>query len=371
MRERSETQNAQEERNRRIIEAVIEKAGAVCPGSLALVGINGSFATGRYHPRSDLDLLIVINDEAGYRLSAAFIEEDLQAAHDIYCLTWDRLRNMARYETPHIAKLLDAKIVYSAGREYEEALSAIRADAQAKLRAPFGKEDLAAAERCLTEAEHYFALTQTEDAPSDVRGWSAAMICAAEDALTMLNKEYYRFGVKARYEELSSLKIKPDNICALIEATTAAESVDSIRKASAVLMKAVLAVFRQVRQTLAAPRKAPDPARLEGTYEEMFSNWRGKMHLAAETNDRHLALMSLFGFRYMLVEEIGSEYDIGEYDVMAVYDPRDLKKTEAGFDELLLRYQAVCRRVGVKLREYVNTDAFLREYLEPKSPLVL
>ena len=65
----------------------------------------------------------------------------------------------------------------------------------------------------------------------------------------------------------------------------------------------------------------------------------------------------------MLCEEIGGEYGIGEYDVMAAYDPEDLHKTEEGFDELLFRYKAFCERAGVKLRQYADADAFIRDYL--------
>ena len=73
----TEEMKTQEERNRRIIDAVVRRAEEVCPGSLALIGVYGSFVTGRTHPWSDLDLLILINDEAGYRLGAAFLQEDL------------------------------------------------------------------------------------------------------------------------------------------------------------------------------------------------------------------------------------------------------------------------------------------------------
>lgn len=38
--------NSLEERNQKIIDAIIEKANIVCPGSLALIGIYGSFMTG-------------------------------------------------------------------------------------------------------------------------------------------------------------------------------------------------------------------------------------------------------------------------------------------------------------------------------------
>ena len=52
-------------RNRKIIDAVIEKERKLCPGAVALIGIYGSFLTGDIHPLSDLDLMIVINDERG------------------------------------------------------------------------------------------------------------------------------------------------------------------------------------------------------------------------------------------------------------------------------------------------------------------
>jgi|GEM_PF-213464 len=353
----------QEERNRKIIRAVIGKAERDCPGSLALVGVNGSFATGQAHARSDLDLLIVVNDGAGDCLAMAFVQKDMQAAHDLYCMSWDRLEQMARYENPHIAKLMDAKIVWSAGKDADDTLETIRSEARGRLSSPLGAEDFAKAEKYLREAESCFAKVYEADSLSDVRRWSAGMISALEDGLTMLNKRYYRLGVRARFEELEALEKRPENLCALIDGVTAARDAHDVRKAAAELLKAVAVTFRQTGESFAAPKRTPDPEDLAGTWEEMYSNWRGKMHLAAETGDRHLALESLEAFGWMLTEEVGGEYRIGEYDVTAVYDPEDLRKTEAGFDALLGRYRGECRRAGVKLREYEDTDAFVRDYL--------
>lgn len=80
--------NSLEIRNRKIIDAVIRKEQAVCPGAIALIGIYGSFQTGDIHPLSDLDLLILINDDRGWQLGKAFIQEDLGVGHDIYCTNW-------------------------------------------------------------------------------------------------------------------------------------------------------------------------------------------------------------------------------------------------------------------------------------------
>ena len=85
-------------RNRKIIDAMIRNEQAVCPGSVALIGIYGSFMTGDIgdiHPLSDLDLLILTNDDRGWQLGKAFIQEDLGVGHDIYCTSWESLRKKA------------------------------------------------------------------------------------------------------------------------------------------------------------------------------------------------------------------------------------------------------------------------------------
>ena len=86
--------NSLEERNQKIIDAIIEKANIVCPGSLALIGIYGSFMTGDSCKKSDLDLLILINDDRGWQLGSTFIQDDLQVGHDIYCTSWENCRTM-------------------------------------------------------------------------------------------------------------------------------------------------------------------------------------------------------------------------------------------------------------------------------------
>ena len=74
------------QRNRRLIDAVIEKAGRVCPGSLAMICVYGSFCTGDVTAHSDLDLLILIRDERGRALSSGFLIDGI--GFDFYCTTW-------------------------------------------------------------------------------------------------------------------------------------------------------------------------------------------------------------------------------------------------------------------------------------------
>lgn len=45
-------------RNQKIINAIVEKANKICPESLALIGITGSFATGDFYEKDNLTELV-------------------------------------------------------------------------------------------------------------------------------------------------------------------------------------------------------------------------------------------------------------------------------------------------------------------------
>lgn len=359
----TEERKKQEERCRKIVGAVVRRAEITCPGSLALIGVYGSFAAGRTHPWSDLDLLILINDEAGYKLSAAFVQEDLQVGHDLYCTTWDSLRAMARCEDPNIAKLMDARIVYCAEERYLAELEALRSQARELLEAPFGPADLERAEAARREALRCYALSALAEADGEKRRMAGAALFFVENAVALLNKRYFRLGTEQRYEELSAMPRRPADLWERIEAVAAAPTGEAAAEALKVLMKAVGETFRQAREDLAAQQPPPSAESLRGTYEEMVSNWRGKLRRAARIGDRHLAFLSLVSFDGM-VEEVRSAGRIGEYDGVSVYDPDDLEATAERFGALLERYLTEYRRAGLEPERCGDIDAFIEKYLQ-------
>ena len=353
-----------EERNQKIIDAVIAKAERVCPGSLALIGIYGSFLTGDIHPRSDLDLLILINDDRAWRLGTAFIQDDLQIGHDLYCTSWESLRQDARYTHPHIAKLLDAKIVWCADEKHREALEALRRETRARLDAPFGPADYENAENALRDAERFFARAMTARGLSQTRSFAGGVLYYAENALALLNKAYFRLGVYRRYEELSALKKRPENLCALLENVVSARTETALKTYLTALLRAVEATFDAARPE--AERRPVRPDTIGGTYEEMYSNWRGKMRLAADRQDRYLAFSSLASLDNMLAE-IRAETDIGPYDAMSAYDPKDLRRTAENFDRLLQAYLSEYQKAGVPVHRFPDVDAFAAAYRDGDS----
>ena len=346
-----------EEQNRKIIDAIAARAQELCPGALALIGVYGSFLTGDIHPRSDLDLLILINDERGRQLSSAFLVDDLGLGFDLYCTSWDDLRQDARYEHPHLSKLMDSRIVWCADEKYRAELETLRTQVRETLAAPFGPADYEKAEKELREAMQCFAYAALAETPSEARRQAGEVLYHIENAVALLNKTYFRLGVRRCYQELEAMEKRPAHLCELIEAVSAAGTAGEIKERLTLLMRALSATFAEVKQTLPPPPLA-DAAAVAGTYEEMVSNWRGKLHLAAETGDRHLALMSLGSFDAMLADVLGPA-GRDRYDAPALYDPDDLAKTAADFDALLQDYLAEYRRAGAEVNRYADVDAFV------------
>ena len=356
---------ALEARNEKLIRAVIARGEAVCPGSLALIGVYGSCLTGRVHPGSDLDLLILINDEEGYRLQAAFVLEDTGTGYDLYCTPWADLERMAGYPDPHISKLMDSRILYVSAPEYETRLLALRQRAAAILAAPFGRADHEKAEKELREALICLARAELAETLPEVRRWAAEALYFLENALAMLNKRYFRLGVKDCMEELAAMTRRPSDLPGLMEGVVSAATAEDTRRRLARLLGETEAVFRQAEAALEPAAKSIPPEALRGTWEEMVSNWRGKLTLAARTGDRHLALMSLGSFDAMAREAAAGAL-AGKYDALALYDPADLPGTAARFDGLLEAYLAEYRRAGLEPERYGDLGAFLRRYRPPE-----
>lgn len=354
-----------EDRNQKIIDAVLRKEQTLCPGTIALIGIYGSFQTGDIHPLSDLDLLILINDDRGWQLSKAFIQEDTDIGYDIYCTTWENLEKDATYEHPHISKLMDSQIVYCADEKYRNKLESLRDQARGILKEPFCEKDCLKAEQAMNEAMRCFALAMTEDDLAAIRRQAGGVLYFVENAVAVLNKTYFRKGVGRRFEELNAMTKKPKDLCGMIDGVVTAETADSLKQQLTELVKAMHACLRESRRELASEKQTPAEV-LRGTYEEMYSNWHGKMSLAAKTGDRHLAFMTLSSLNEM-IEDIRSQTHMGILDALSVYDPKDLKKTAEGFDQILQKYLEEYAKAGMKPVKYSTIDDFVSGYLQKKS----
>ena len=140
-----------------------------------------------------------------------------------------------------------------------------------------------------------------------------------------------------------------------------AGTAEEVKEKLTALFRAVRETFDRKRKTLPEEKEAPSAANLTGTYEELYSNWRNKVISASATGDRHLSFMSL-GSASEMLKDIREAVDIGEYDLMAGYDPNDLRKTAEAFIQETDAYLREYGRAGIFAARFRDADHFIREY---------
>ncbi len=345
-------------RNGRITRAVIAKAERLCPGSVALIGIGGSFQSGDYHEKSDLDLFIVAEEERANVLSSCFILDGI--GFDIYLSSWETLENMAAYENPYCGKLFHLDLVYVKDGACEARYLALRRQLAEKLNAPLSPEDVEKSRGWLKQAETAYVDVMLADEIGPCRYASAEVQYYIEFAVYMLNKRYVKRGIQRIPEELRQMPILPEGFMRWHEGIVLAEDIAQIRLACTRLLKATRECF--ARYAPEAEKQPLTAQALAGTYEEIQSNWREKMQRAADIASPYLAFSTISSCQNFF-NKMAQKYDIIPIDLIGHYTSYDLQAAAKAFDRAMEQYLRLYRLIGVDVRRYATIDEFERNYL--------
>ncbi|MCM1333913.1 MAG: hypothetical protein NC084_03050 [Bacteroides sp.] len=340
--------------HKKIINAVIEKAKSKCPKSLALIGIYGSVQTKDTYKKSDLDLLILINDDEGWQLSDCFILEDEQIGYDIYCTSWQMLEEDAECHHAHIGKLMDAEIVYTANKAVTERLDKLKEKASDILRT---EKRFQRVNEIQDQIYKLYAYAMTTDHIGKLREYSARVIYLSLDMVMIWNSEYFKRGTKRTFEELEGKRLPRDfkeNIDKIIYSRETGDTKQILTN----LLRSVISFTKRNENRIPPSKEA-----LSGTYEEMFSNWRNKMSEAADRGDVFSSFMNMASLQVMFTE-LSDETALSKWNIMDKFDPDDLENNAAAFDNALENYRRLYEKLGIEPRCFKNIDEFAEDYLK-------
>ena len=338
--------------NQKIIQAIIDKANKVCPDSLALIGVYGSVASGDDYAKSDLDLLILIEDDEGLKLGTGFILDDRKVGYDIYCTNLRGLKYDAECHHAHLAKLMDSQIVYLKNQDAYDELCTLRAQAKQFLESErrFGR-----ANEALDQAKIAYANACLYNELGQVRLEAYGVISYLLDAVMLYHGKYFKRGVKRTFEELAALPIDA-MLVQTIQKTVVSKEVSELRD---LLRQLILYAENHTRKEKS---KAEPSEALSGTYEEMYSNWRNKVEEAAKNADAFSSFMNMCSLHFML-SEITEKVAIGSFPVMDEYNPDSLEDNTEILDRYLRKYEQAYMRAGIRIKRFDDVDAFVASYL--------
>lgn len=338
--------------NQKIINAIIEKANIVCPESLALIGIYGSVATGDVYEKSDLDLLVLIQNDEGQKLGTGFILDDKHVGYDIYCTNWNGLRYDAKCHHAHISKLMDSQIVYVNNQEAYKELLQLRRQAKQILES---EERFQRVNELVNKAKTAYANACLYDELGQVRLEAFGVIHYLLDAVMLYHGSYFKRGVKRTFEELATLPLD-DMFTDTVKKIVVSKDIFELRDLLKIL------ILYTANHTRWEKPKAEASDTLAGTYEEMYSNWRNKVEDAAENDDAFASFANMCNLHFMF-KEISEKAEIGTFDIMGAYSSDSLKDNIRTFDRYLQKYEEVYARAGISVKRFADVDEFVAYYL--------
>ena len=347
-------------KNEKLIDMVIERAKRDFPDDIAIIGLTGSFTTGDYHEKSDLDLIIINNTPEGWGIAAGFILDDV--GYDLYCTPWDtRIHDESTLESPMVSSLVDLVILYCASPEDMERFESYRQRALSELAKPIGRPCLERAKAWIDRAKQCYADAMLGEGVGAVRHAAGGVLYHAVNAIVNMNNTYIKRGIRRYLEELSAYPHLPNDFERLYRAVIEAHDVDALRVAARALLGAVIALRDEMWNQF-VEKTVPTYENLWGTYEEMWSNYRNKVLMCADGSDVayafQVALSAQEGF-----DETARMCGTPRVDLMQHFDAKDLTKFRDAFLQGLDIYLNEYSNVGREVARYAAFDALYARYM--------
>ena len=312
----------------------------------------GSVIIGDEYEKSDLDVMILINDENGQVLADGFIIDDVGIGYDLYCTSWDMLEKDAQCDHAHLSKLFDSVLVYCKDKSALKRLDGIRRKAAELLASDKRYEK---ADQAYSDAKKMLAEVYLAQSLSKTRSCAGAAIEFIENAVMLHNGRYFRRGTKRALDELKQLGLHFD-LETRIFAVIQAETVEKIRAE-------LTEVFVLIDEYLQVTKKKefPSAENLRGTYEEMYSNWKNKVTEAVGRDDVYSSFMNLLSLQWMFYE-IAECIAVDGFEIMDIFSPKSLEENVGVFDQALNKYLAEYGKVGICPKHFESMTEFIESY---------
>ena len=347
-------------KNEKIINMVVKRAGRDFPDDIAIIGLTGSFRTGDFHEKSDLDLIIINNTPRGWQISDCFILDDV--GYDIYCTPWEtRIKDQSTLESSHISCLLEMQILYCAKPEYMDRLNELKQNALDILAKPIGKECLDRAKKSIDLAKQNYAETLLRCDIGVVRFAACGVVYNLVNALVSINNTYIKRGVKRYREELKALKHLPENFDDEYMSVIKASTVDEIRIKSKSILKSVIRLYDDMCENF-IEKPEPTKENAKGTYEELWCNCKNKVIASCDSGDISYAYHAAMGAQDYLDEMtrmIGSK----KFDLMQHFDAENLHTFKEAFLQVMDEYLDIYKAIDLQPKIYETFEEVYEQYM--------
>lgn len=358
------------DRNKKIIQTILKAIENKCPESIDLIGIYGSFCNGEYHLKSDLDLIIIRNDDKAKVLDKCIIFDDI--GFDINTKSWDEIEALSKYNTPFVTQLFQLGIVYFRNQEVLNKIKNI----QKKLIQNMNNTDIVEESirvhfRNALEAYDYLTASNNK---TDMNLYYSRIIKELEYVIYFLNNKYVTKGINNIPVEINSMENIPNGFLDAYKNITDFNSKEEMTKKALDIIGTIqlhldsfmiISEYTYEEEKIVEKKKITKDV-LKETYEEIFSNFRNKMFYAIDINSQYLSFMAMSGAQEFY-DEITNNYDVPRVNLLDKYNPKDLVENKNNFENSLSIWEKVYRENGLKVERYNRYEELQYMYFDEEA----
>lgn len=354
----SVTKQRLEDKNKKLIDMVIERAKRDFPNDIALIALTGSFSTGNFHEKSDLDLIIINNTAEGWGIADGFIFADV--GYDLYCNSWQSIEDAIKNNG--VTSIIDWQVFYYAKLEYLEKFNSLKAQVEENLKLPINKDCLDRAKKHIDLMKQYLSEVFLSDDVCKVKYASGCLLANVVTTLVRLNNSYIKRGIRRDMVELLSYKFLPNDFEKSYMAVVNANTIDELRDSSTRLAKSVVQLYETMLRDLVEQPK-PTHENLRGTYEECWCNLRNKIIRATAIGDALYAFDVAVGAQAYF-DEMTEERGTVKINLMQYFDANNLDIFKDAFLEAMEKYRAEYDKVGRKIARFDTYEELYNYYMD-------
>ena len=264
-------------RNKKIIEIIMKQIEMECPDSVDMIAIGGSFCNGDIYEKSDLDLVIIANDDKAKTLAKCFILDDV--GFDVYIQKWSIFENMAEYLNPYVTKLIDLDIVYT----HDDSVLERYRSFQNRLKDNMNNDEL-----IRRNIQNYYSemmlsfnkLNSISNNIGEAYRCLGNVVLNSEFIVYMFNNSYIKRGTKRIPEEVCSMEKLPVGFVDIYQDIYNCKNINEIKEKANALINCMKQFLLDNSIELIEKEEAKKKVEksdisannLIGSYEEIYSN---------------------------------------------------------------------------------------------------
>ena len=355
------------DRNQAILETLLNKIQREFWEDVDLIVLGGSFLSGDFYEKSDLDLQIIMGEGKNCGFARCFLLEDV--GFDLYGQSWEDWEKKARLEIPYANALQAGQILYSRNQSCTQRFETLRKKLRLVLEGPFTRQLAEYAGRELSAAYEALGRLCLETRLGQARMDACQIFFSCSDALCRINRHPWQYGTRRRLVEIASMEAVPADFLPVAREMVESHSIEGLLAASRRMLSGVKELLSACIARLEGEQDRPEAsaAELQGTFEECWSNYGNKIGAAVREQDAAFAYLTGCCCQDYF-DEMQERFGTPAISLMEDFSADRLETFQAAFDRALEQYLGEYRRRGMQVERYETVEEFRSQIWNQRMP---